>query len=239
MKQRVLITGGAKGIGEAIVRAFHRAGYAVVFVDRDLHKGRLLAKELGVVFKQVDVSVRQQVEDFFNHTDEAKQPFSVLVNNVGITQVEPFLDLTYEAFDHVLKTNIYSVFLFTQHVVKAMPKGGRIINIASTRALMSESGSESYAASKGAMLSLTHALAMSLQPYHITVNAISPGWIETGDYDALSDDDHLQHPANRVGKPKDIAQACLFLADNDQGFINGENIVIDGGMTKKMMYLED
>ncbi|GEN56780.1 oxidoreductase [Halolactibacillus alkaliphilus] len=239
MKQRVLITGGAKGIGEAIVRAFHEAGYAVVFVDCDLDKGRLLEKELGIVFKQVDVSDRQQVEDFFNQTDEAKQPFTVLVNNVGITQAEPFLDLTYEAFDHVLKTNLYSAILFTQHVVKRMDKGGRIINIASTRALMSEAGNESYAASKGALLSLTHALAMSLQPYHITVNAISPGWIETGDYHALSDEDHLQHPANRVGKPEDIARACLFLADKDQDFINGENVVIDGGMTKKMMYLED
>jgi NAD(P)-dependent dehydrogenase (short-subunit alcohol dehydrogenase family) len=101
---------------------------------------------------------------------------------------------------------------------------------------MSEPDSESYAASKGAIVSLTHALAISLSKYKIIVNSISPGWIETGNYDMLSSQDHSQHPSGRVGKPNDIARTCLFLCQPDNDFINGQNIIIDGGMTKKMIY---
>ena len=103
---------------------------------------------------------------------------------------------------------------------------------------MSEPGSEGYAASKGGIYSLTHALALSLSEYHITVNAISPGWIQTQDYDTLREEDHLQHPSRRVGKPADIARMCVFLCNEQNDFINGENIVIDGGMTRKMIYCE-
>jgi NAD(P)-dependent dehydrogenase (short-subunit alcohol dehydrogenase family) len=117
-------------------------------------------------------------------------------------------------------------------------KGGAIVNIASTRALMSEPNSEAYAASKGGILSLTHALAVSLAGDHIRVNAISPGWIETGDYGKLRQIDHAQHPAGRVGKPDDIARACLYLCHDENDFITGTNIVIDGGMTRKMIYVE-
>jgi NAD(P)-dependent dehydrogenase (short-subunit alcohol dehydrogenase family) len=112
--------------------------------------------------------------------------------------------------------------------------GGLIVNIASTRAFMSEPDSEAYAASKGGLVSLTHALAASFAPHRVRVNCISPGWIETGDYLKLREADHLQHFSGRVGRPEDIAKACLFLAGND--FINGENIIIDGGMTRKMIY---
>ena len=115
---------------------------------------------------------------------------------------------------------------------------GRIINICSTRYLMSESGSEAYAASKGGIYSLTHALALSMSKWHITTNSISPGWIQNKDYDQLRKEDHQQHPSQRVGRPEDIARACLFLCNPDNDFINGENITIDGGMTKKMMYIE-
>lgn len=103
---------------------------------------------------------------------------------------------------------------------------------------MSEPNSEGYAASKGGIYSLTHALALSLSPFHITVNSISPGWIENNHYDRLSPQDHLQHPSGRVGRPEDIANLCLFLAKEENDFINGENIVVDGGMTKKMIYTE-
>jgi NAD(P)-dependent dehydrogenase (short-subunit alcohol dehydrogenase family) len=103
---------------------------------------------------------------------------------------------------------------------------------------MSETGTEAYSASKGAIASITHALMMSFAPLGVTVNAISPGWIECGDYDALSSEDHLQHPSRRVGRPEDIARACLYLALPDNDFVNGENLVIDGGMTRKMIYTE-
>ena len=115
---------------------------------------------------------------------------------------------------------------------------GRIVNICSTRYLMSEPGSEGYAASKGGIYSLTHALALSLAEWHITVNSISPGWICTGDYEQLRPEDHAQHPSGRVGKPEDIARMCLFICQEENDFMNGENVTIDGGMTKKMIYIE-
>jgi len=102
---------------------------------------------------------------------------------------------------------------------------------------MSEANSEAYAASKGGLISLTHALAISLSAENVTVNAISPGWIENNDYEQLTENDHQQHPSKRVGKPEDIAEMCLFLTDEKNDFINGQNIVIDGGMTKKMIYV--
>jgi NAD(P)-dependent dehydrogenase (short-subunit alcohol dehydrogenase family) len=102
---------------------------------------------------------------------------------------------------------------------------------------MSEPHSEGYAASKGGIYSLTHALALSLSKYGITVNSIAPGWIENNNYETLTDADHEQHPSQRVGKPEDIARTCLFLCQHENNFINAENIVIDGGMTKKMIYI--
>lgn len=103
---------------------------------------------------------------------------------------------------------------------------------------MSEPSSEGYAASKGGIYSLTHALALSLAPWHITVNSISPGWIQTHDYDQLRPEDHAQHPSGRVGKPEDIANMRLFICREENDFINGDNMTIDGGMTKKMIYVE-
>jgi NAD(P)-dependent dehydrogenase (short-subunit alcohol dehydrogenase family) len=119
-----------------------------------------------------------------------------------------------------------------------MTNGGRIINMASTRAIMSEPNSEAYAASKGGIVSITHSLAASLQPNGITVNCISPGWIQVDQNEELKETDHLQHWSNRVGKPEDIAKACIYLADLENNFINGQNIIIDGGMTRKMIYEE-
>ena len=104
--------------------------------------------------------------------------------------------------------------------------------------MISEQGSEGYAASKGGIYSLTHALALSLSEWNITVNSIAPGWIQTQNYDQLQPEDHSQHPSQRVGKPEDIARMCLFLCRDENDFINGENITIDGGMTKKMIYTE-
>ncbi|HOP73043.1 MAG TPA: SDR family oxidoreductase, partial [Thermoclostridium caenicola] len=112
------------------------------------------------------------------------------------------------------------------------------VNIASTRALMSEPNWEAYAATKGGIVALTHALAASLGKDRITVNAISPGWIETGDYTRLRPADHEQHLSGRVGKPEDIARACLYLTDKANDFVTGINLVVDGGMTRKMIYVE-
>ena len=153
-----------------------------------------------------------------------------------------FSDLTetsVEDFDQILSINLRPVFITSRLLAihrKAQDSPqhyGRIINICSTRHLMSEPGSEGYAASKGGIYSLTHALALSLAKQHITVNSISPGWIQTQEYELLRPEDHTQHPSGRVGKPEDIARMCLFLCQEENDFINGENITIDGGMTKK------
>ena len=149
-----------------------------------------------------------------------------------------------EDFDQILSINLRPVFITSRLLAihrKAQDSPqhyGRIINICSTRHLMSEPGSEGYAASKGGIYSLTHALALSLAKQHITVNSISPGWIQTQEYELLRPEDHTQHPSGRVGKPEDIARMCLFLCQEENDFINGENITIDGGMTKKMIYIE-
>lgn len=160
------------------------------------------------------------------------------MNNAGVSFWKSPYDITIEEWDDVIDTNLRGTFLCSREAAKIMREngGGSIVNIASTRALMSEPNSEAYAATKGGILSLTHALALSLGPDQIQVNAISPGWIETGNYKRLREQDHLQHPAQRVGNPDDIARACLFLTDSKNDFITGTNIVIDGGMTRKMIY---
>ncbi len=133
-------------------------------------------------------------------------------------------------------------FLCSREAAKIMrlqPRGGSIVNMASTRALMSEPNSEAYAASKGGIVALTHAMAVSLGPVRIRVNCVSPGWIETVDYKALRESDHTQHPAGSVGRPDDVVKACMYLSDPDNDFVTGTNLVIDGGMTRKMIYEEE
>lgn len=147
-------------------------------------------------------------------------------------------DLPVEEWDTVINTNLRCTFLCSREEARIMKEhgGGSIVNIASTRAIMSEPDSEAYAASKGGIVALTHTLAASFAGEHIRVNCISPGWIETGDYGKLRDQDHEEHFSGRVGKPEDIARACLYLTSPGNEFINGANIIIDGGMTRKMIY---
>lgn len=165
----------------------------------------------------------------------------ILINNAGKGLFKSPYDLTLEEWDDLLNTNLRSVFLCSREAAKYMRKnkdGGSIVNIASTRAIMSEPNSEAYAASKGGIVALTHALAASLSKDKITVNCISPGWIETGDYSQLRPIDHEQHLSRRVGKPEDIARACLYLTDKENDFVTGINLIVDGGMTRKMIYVE-
>ena len=237
----VCITGGANGIGKKIAESFYERGYTVVFSDTDQVNGLAWQKHLGerAHFIHSDVRKEEDIIRLFRYIDETFGTLDVLINNAGKVAFIPILEHTIEQWDDVMNTNIRSVFLCSREAAKLMKKygeGGAIISMASTRATMSEPDTESYAASKGAILAITHALAASLSPFNITVNCISPGWIETGDYKQLRDIDHEQHFSNRVGLPRDIAKACLFLADKQNNFINGENITIDGGMSKKMIY---
>jgi len=162
-----------------------------------------------------------------------------LVSNAGIMIRKPLHRLTIAEWHRVIDTNLMAAFLFARAAEKQLRKvRGAIVTIASTRAQMSEANTESYAASKGGLVALTHALAISLGP-RLRVNCVSPGWIETKNYAALRRRDHVQHPAGRVGKPADIAEIVTWLLDGERsGFVTGANFVVDGGMTRKMIYEE-
>jgi NAD(P)-dependent dehydrogenase (short-subunit alcohol dehydrogenase family) len=245
MDKIVYVTGGANGIGKAIVTLFCKDGADVTFCDIDTVAGEKLSNELSsykCTYHEVDLSDARVLEQSVNKVIEAKGNIDVIINNAGVSHFNSMLDITVEDFDKVMDINLRPIFITARTLAKhrdahpQLNRYGRIINMASTRHLMSEPNSEAYAASKGAIVSLTHALALSLSKYHVTVNCISPGWIETGSYDLLTEQDHTQHPSGRVGKPEDIARACLFLCQPENDFINGQNIVIDGEMTKKMIY---
>jgi NAD(P)-dependent dehydrogenase (short-subunit alcohol dehydrogenase family) len=248
----VAITGGAQGIGRGIAFAFAEAGYAVSIADTAADAGeesKAHIEKLGSrsLFERADTSQPEDVHRWIGRTiDELGSP-AVLVNNAGIDANKPFLELAIEDFDRVQAVNVRGAVLCSQAVARELvrkKRGGAIINIASTRAFMSEADTEAYTASKGALVALTHGMAISLGPHGIRVNCVSPGWIETRDWQFSgrakavhhSEADKTQHPVGRVGVPDDIAKACLFLAD-DAGFMTGQNITIDGGMTVKMIYV--
>jgi NAD(P)-dependent dehydrogenase (short-subunit alcohol dehydrogenase family) len=167
-------------------------------------------------------------------------PPAILVNNAGISGFTSLLSEDAEAvWNRVLAVNLTGAYLCSRHVVPHMIRAGdgAIIHIASTRALMSEPDGEPYGAAKGGLLALTHAMAISLGGHGIRVNVISPGWIYTKG-EPPSAEDHNQHPVGRVGRPEDVAAACIFLADSEaSGFMTGQNLILDGGMTVKMIYL--
>lgn len=242
LRRRVLVTGGAKGIGRAVVEAFREVGCQVAFCDVDELEGRRTAEATGSRFFPVDVADAGALERCMERIFKDWGDIDVLINNVGVSEFRPLEEATVDDFDRIVSVNLRPVFVTSRRLAihrKSLPVAngyGRIINICSTRYLMSEPGTECYAASKGGIYSLTHALAISLSDLHITVNSISPGWIQTENYERLADSDHSQHPSGRVGKPSDVARICLFLALPDNDFINGENITVDGGMTKKMIY---
>ena len=245
------VTGGAQGIGRAIALAFADAGYAVSILDPDRDAGEEVLDKVHAlgpagVFAQGDTGQKGDIDEWLERTATGLGCPDVLVNNAGISRNKPVLELAVEDFDRVIGVNLRGAFLCSQNVARRMVErgqGGAIINIASTRAFMSEPNTEAYTASKGGIVALTHGMAISLGKHGIRVNAISPGWIETRDwqYSARakkpkhSERDRLQHPVGRVGKPEDISQACLFLAEHAD-FMTGQNIIIDGGMTVKMIY---
>lgn len=235
----VIVTGSAQGIGRGIAEVYAKSGANVVIADIS-EQGRSLQEQLTnigqrALFVHTDVRSEVSVMSLITETLKHFGSIDILINNAGVSPFKDMFELTMDEFDDIIATNLRSVFLCSREAAKHM-QGGSIVNIASTRAFMSEPNSESYAASKGGIIALTHALATSLSDRSITVNSISPGWIETGNYEALTDNDHSQHLSKRVGIPTDIARACLFLTHPENNFVNGENIVIDGGMTKKMIY---
>lgn len=240
----VIVTGAGRGIGRCVAEMYAAEGAGVVLAERDDTSGEMAEREIrqkggNACFVLTDVSVPGQVSAMVRKAVEKYSRVDIVINNAGFGIWKSPLELTVDEWDSVLDTNLRGAFLCAREAARCMKEqgGGSVINIASTRAFMSEAGSEAYAASKGGLVALTHALAASLAQYRIRVNCISPGWIETGDYESLREADHSQHFSGRVGRPEDIARACLFLTGEGNEFINGENIVIDGGITRKMIYL--
>lgn len=245
-----IVTGGAQGIGRAAVKRLLEKGVNVVIADADEEAGRETAEEyahLGNIrFIPCDVSDEAQVRRLIAETMSAFQGIAALVNNAGISRFKPLDEATLADWNAVIGVNLTGSFLCSKYAAPYLRvAGGAIVNIASTRALMSEANTEAYAASKGGIVALTHALAVSLGP-QVRVNCICPGWIEVGEWKKKSvrgtprhsEQDRLQHPAGRVGVPEDIAALVDYLISQEAGFITGANFVVDGGMTRKMIYAE-
>ena len=253
----VAITGGGAGIGRGVAWHFARLGYAVSITDRDRQAGKealQVMREAGTkaIFVPGDVSKPSDVTRWLNETRAKLGVPDLLINNAGMEIRKDVLKLSIAEFDRVIATNLRGTFLCSQAAARMMAgrrradgeERGAIINIASTRAFMSEAGTEGYTASKGGIVALTHGMAISLARHRIRVNCISPGWIETADWQKAakartphhSKADREQHPVGRVGTPEDVAKACRFIAE-DAGFMTGQNLVLDGGMTVKMIYV--
>lgn len=232
MKQIMIITGVSQGIGYALARHFSD-DYRVIGLD--IGKDPQLD---GVTFHQMDLGDHQDVARVFTEIQQEVGTAHVLINNGGVSSlVKPMTELDVETFKHVIDVNLVGTFACSKAFL-TLNEGadfGRIINVASTRALQNEADWEAYGASKGGIVSLTQSMAVSLAERPITVNAISPGWIHTSEED-LRDIDHAQHPSGRVGEPDDIVRVVAYLIDEKNDFVNGQNLIVDGGMTKKMIY---
>lgn len=242
----VIITGAGNGIGKGIALHYAEKGANVILADIDEKAGTQTAARITeqggeALFVQSDVRLEKDIVRLMEVANQTYGQIDILINNAGKTLFKSPYDLSIEEWDDMINTNLRSVFLASREAAKYMrhnKDGGSIVNIASTRAIMSEPNSESYAATKGGIVAITHALAASFSEDRITVNAISPGWIETVDYSKLSKIDHEQHLSKRVGKPEDIARASLYLTAKENDFVTGINLVVDGGMTRKMIYEE-
>ncbi|MDR4948989.1 SDR family NAD(P)-dependent oxidoreductase [Neobacillus cucumis] len=243
----VVVTGGARGIGLGVAKAYAEKGAKVVIADVEAKMSSQTSDEFHqwggeILYVQTDVRIEKDIIHLFEAANKSYGRIDILINNAGKGVFKSPYELTIEEWDDVLNTNLRSVFLCSREAARYMRKnstGGAIVNMASTRALMSEPNSEAYGASKGGIVAITHALAASFSQDRITVNAISPGWIHNGDEAELSAADHEQHLSRRVGKPSDIARACLYLTDPANDFVTGINLVVDGGMTRKMIYVEE
>lgn len=218
----VVVTGGARGIGKCIAEEFRKNGATVCIID----------KAEGEHYVG-DIAEKVTMEDFACQVTERYGRVDVLVNN-ALPVMRGLSECSYEEFQYALAVGVTAPFYLTKLFAPWFAEGASVINISSSRDRMSQPQTESYTAAKGGISALTHALAVSLAG-KARVNSVSPGWVNTEEtvYDGA---DALQQPVGRVGTPQDIAQLVLFLASDKAGFITGENICVDGGMTKQMIY---
>ncbi|MBR1402457.1 MAG: SDR family oxidoreductase [Prevotella sp.] len=221
----VIVTGGAQGIGRCIAEEFEKLGATVCVID----------KQQGDHFVG-DLADKQVLERFVKDVIEKYGHVDYLINN-ALPQMKGINECSYEEFQYALSVGVTAPFYLAKLFAPHFVKGAAIVNISSSRDRMSQPQTESYTAAKGGIVALTHALAVSLAG-KVRVNSISPEWIDTA-YTVYEGSDAIQQPAGRVGNPLDIANMVLFLCSDKAGFITGENICIDGGMTRQMIYHGD
>ena len=221
----VVVTGGANGIGRCIAEEFRKQGATVHIID----------KEEGEHFVG-DISSKEVLEEFATHITTRHDKVDIIINN-ALPLTKGIDECSYEEFQYALSVGITAPFYLVKLLMPHLAQGASIVNISSSRDRMSQPQTESYTAAKGGIAALTHALAVSLAG-KARVNSISPGWIDTA-YTIYEGADAIQQPAGRVGNPLDIANMVLFLCSGKAGFITGENICIDGGMTRQMIYHGD
>ncbi len=243
-----IVTGGGQGIGRVIAEHLLRAGCRVAIWEADPEAAEETAADLNrptdLLALPCDVSKEADVRHAFDRTLKQFGQLDFLVNNAGLSEFKPLDELTLADWNRVLGVNLTGAFLSTKCAAPELRKTrGAVVNIASTRAFQSEPDTLAYSASKGGLVALTHALAVSLGP-EIRVNCVCPGWIDVSGLkkrsqrhpDTLREIDHTQHPAGRVGQADDVARMVLFLLDAANSFITGQQFTVDGGMTKKMIY---
>jgi NAD(P)-dependent dehydrogenase (short-subunit alcohol dehydrogenase family) len=228
MHKVALVSGGAQGIGEGVARLLVARGWHLAVAD--------LRKNPEFFSVKTDISREAEVRACIRSTVRRFGRLDALVNNAGIADPHsgPVEKLALKEWNRRIGVNLGGAFLMTKHAAPHLRRArGAIVNIASTRALQSEPDSEAYAAAKAGLVGLTHALALSLGP-EVRVNCISPGWIA---HQPVRKKDHAQHPAGRVGRDQDVAELVAYLISEAAGFVTGQNFVVDGGMTRKMIYV--
>ena len=227
--KNIIITGASKGIGRVIAKNL-RKKYHIINID-------IVENKIdGVDFYKCDLSDKGQLLKTIEKIKTNIDSLYALVNNAAMFSKKILEKQTLQEWENIINTNLTAPYILSKEFASFLKESqGHIINISSTRALMSEEGTEAYSASKGGISSLTHALAMSLSP-EIKVNSITPGWINTNEDYLPTKNDNLQHPSGRVGTPDDVVDVVKFLLKN-KGFITGSDFVVDGGMTKKMIYV--
>lgn len=241
-----VVTGGANGIGRCILQSFADQGARAAFIDVDEAAGREIErKNGGSFFFAGDVARAETLEEFAAAVVGKYGRVDFLINNACYSNKGILSGCSYGDFNEILSVGVTAPYYLTLKFLDVYAQGAAIVNITSSRAYMSQPDTESYTAAKGGILALTHALAASLSG-RVRVNAVSPGWIDTREYQHTGKDfaplaqaDMLQHPAGRVGKPEDIAQMVLFLCSPEAGFITGQDFTVDGGMTRQMIYHGD
>ncbi|GAB1595722.1 glucose 1-dehydrogenase [Lysobacter claricitrinus] len=247
----VLVTGGAQGIGRGIAQCALAAGAAVVIGDTDDDAGQACIDEwdtgAAAMFVHLDVARERSVRSFIDAAHGTFGRIDGLVNNAANADPHsgPLASLSLADWNRYLAVNLTSAFLCSRDALSALRESrGAIVNIASTRAMQSEPDTEAYAATKGGLVALTHSLAISAGP-DVRVNCISPGWVPTEAWrkpasrrrPKLGRKDHTQHPVGRVGTPEDIGALAVYLLSDAAGFVTGQNFVVDGGMSRKMIYV--